>query len=36
MQYERNRAVELFGESVEIIPFEGKHVVNVEFLKGLV
>ncbi|MEZ4797705.1 MAG: esterase [Flavobacteriaceae bacterium] len=36
MQYERNRAVELFGESIEIIPFEGKHIVNVEFLNGLV
>lgn len=36
MQYERHRVIELFGDSVKIIPFEGKHIVNVEFLKGLV
>jgi predicted esterase len=33
---ERNRAFELFGNTVNIIPFEGKHEVNVEFINRLV
>lgn len=34
--YETNRAEALFGENLEIIPFDGKHVVNVDFINGLV
>ncbi len=30
------KAVALFGESVIILPFEGKHVVNVDYINGLV
>jgi predicted esterase len=33
---ERNRAFELFGNTVNIIPFEGKHEVNVDFINRLV
>ncbi len=33
---EKNRAFELFGEAVTIIPFEGKHEVNVDFINNLV
>ena len=36
MQEERNRAFELFGNKVNIIPFEGKHEVNVEIITNLV
>jgi len=36
MQEERNRAFELFGNTVNIIPFEGKHEVNVDLINGLV
>ena len=34
--YETKRAEELFGKNLEIIPFDGKHVVNVAFINGLV
>lgn len=34
--YETERAQELFGNDVNIIPFDGKHVVNVEVINGLV
>ncbi len=34
--HETQRAKELFGEHLHIIPFEGKHVVNVDLIKGLV
>lgn len=34
--YETERAEALFGENLEIIPFDGKHVVNVDFINGLV
>ncbi|MEM9680254.1 MAG: esterase [Bacteroidota bacterium] len=34
--YERQRAQELFGNSIKIMPFEGKHIVNVEFINQLV
>lgn len=33
---ETKRAQELFGNEVNIIPFEGKHVVNVDIINGLV
>lgn len=33
---QKNRAFELFGEAVTIIPFEGKHEVNVDFINRLV
>ena len=34
--YETNRAAELFGNTVDIIRFKGKHIVNVELINGLV
>jgi len=34
--YETERAQELFGNTVKIIPFHGKHVVNVEIINALV
>ena len=34
--YETNRAKELFGDKLNIIPFEGKHVVNVKLINELV
>ena len=34
--YETNRAVELFGNTVDIIRFEGNHIVNVELINKLV
>jgi predicted esterase len=34
--YETERVQELFGKAVHIIPFEGKHVVNVDIINGLV
>lgn len=34
--HETERARELFGNDVSIIPFEGKHVVNVDIINGLV
>lgn len=34
--YETERAQELFGNTVNIIPFNGKHIVNVEVINGLV
>lgn len=33
---EAARARELFGHRVEKLPFEGKHVVNVDYINGLV
>ncbi len=36
MVYETNRVQELFGDSVTIKPFDGKHVVNVELVNALV
>lgn len=33
---ESQRANELFGERLEILPFEGKHVVNVDYINDLV
>ncbi len=32
MAYERSRASVLFGNHLEIIPFEGKHVVNINYI----
>ncbi|MDO6597343.1 dienelactone hydrolase family protein [Oceanihabitans sp. 2_MG-2023] len=34
--YETNKAKELFGSNLHIVPFNGKHVVNVELIKKLV
>jgi len=34
--HETKRSKELFGESLDIIPFEGNHIVNVELIKRLV
>ena len=34
--YEKERAVELFGDAVKIMPFDGKHIVNVDIVNGLV
>ncbi|TYB76410.1 alpha/beta hydrolase [Bizionia myxarmorum] len=36
MIYEENRAKELFGKRLQIIPFEGKHDVNVDVINKLV
>jgi predicted esterase len=36
MQHESNRVAELFGDKTNIIPFEGKHIVNVELINKLV
>ena len=36
MQYEQNRVRELFGTDVTIIPFDDKHMVNVELINDLV
>lgn len=33
---ESKRAYKLFGNRVTIMPFEGKHVVNVEFINNLI
>lgn len=33
---ESQKAKDLFGHRISIMPFEGKHVVNVEFIDGLV
>ena len=35
MAYESSRANELFGQHLEIIPFKGKHVVNVDYINNL-
>lgn len=34
--YEEARAKELFGSHLEIIPFEGKHIVNMNIINDLV
>lgn len=36
IETETKRAVELFGKRLEILPFDGKHVVNVELINNLV
>ena len=36
MRYETNRIKELFDNQVEIIPFDGKHIVNVALINSLV
>jgi predicted esterase len=36
LTYETNRAVELFGNTVDIIRFKGNHIVNVELINNLV
>lgn len=36
IQLESNRIAELFGDKATIIPFEGKHIVNVELINNLV
>lgn len=36
MQYETNRITELFGSNVNIIPFDGNHMVNIELINDLV
>lgn len=36
MKYETNRVHELFGNTITIKPFSGKHIVNVELINTLV
>jgi len=36
IQLESERAADLFGKRVSFMPFEGKHVVNVDYINGLV
>jgi len=35
MQHEIKRVHELFGKNVNVIPFDGKHVVNVDIINSL-
>ncbi|NRB59115.1 MAG: esterase [Winogradskyella sp.] len=34
--YETNRANELFGDVLKVIPFDGKHIVNIDIINSLV
>ena len=36
MNEEKHRALELFGNQVTILPFEGKHEVNIDLIKNLI
>jgi hypothetical protein len=36
MAYEAHRAHDLFDNTVNIIPFEGNHMVNVELINNLI
>ena len=36
LKLESERATELFGEKVSVLPFNGKHVVNVDYVNSLV
>ncbi|WP_430468020.1 alpha/beta hydrolase [Winogradskyella ouciana] len=36
IEEESARAINLFGDRVTILPFEGKHVVNVDYINNLV
>lgn len=36
MELEKTRAFELFGNSLNITPFEGKHIVNVDLINNLI
>ena len=36
INYEKERATELFGNQINIVPFEGKHVVNTRLINSLV
>lgn len=35
IQLESERAKDLFGKRISFMPFDGKHIVNVEFINGL-
>ncbi len=36
IELESKRAKELFGERIKVLPFDGKHVVNVDYINNLV
>jgi len=36
MRHETNRVFDLFGNDVSVVPFDGKHIVNVDLINGLV
>jgi len=36
MQQETKRVLELFDANVSVIPFDGKHIVNVDLINNLV
>lgn len=36
IEIERKRAAILFGKRLEVLPFDGKHVVNVDYINALV
>ncbi|WP_299114226.1 alpha/beta hydrolase [uncultured Winogradskyella sp.] len=36
IEIERQRAHELFGNRLEVLPFDGKHIVNVDYINALV
>ncbi|SHH48057.1 alpha/beta hydrolase [Winogradskyella jejuensis] len=36
IEIEHKRAIKLFGDRLEVLPFDGKHVVNVDYINALV
>ena len=35
IEIEKKKAMELFGKHLEVLPFDGKHVVNVDYINDL-
>lgn len=36
IEIEKKKATELFGKRLEVLPFDGKHVVNVDYINDLI
>ena len=36
IEIEKKKAMELFGKHLEVLPFDGKHVVNVDYINDLI
>jgi len=36
IEIEKKKATELFGKHLEVLPFDGKHVVNVDYINDLI
>lgn len=36
IQFEKEKALQLFGKNLNVIPFDGKHEMNIEIIGGLV